>query len=163
LELANGGVFVLKNAEELSDEMQRKLLKALENKCVLPAGASYPVDIDVRVISVSVDDVDTSIRIGSLRADLHSLLAGMEIGLPPLKERLDDLPLLVQHFIDEERAGGARATGMTPEALDHLRQVEWIGGVMKLRHLIIRAALETDGLVTLDALKRLLSSFDRPE
>ena len=125
-ERANGGSLLLDEITEMRPEMQAKLLRVLEEKRILRLGASKDLPIDVRVFAASNRSLHQSIREGRLREDLYYRLNVYTVELPPLRDRLEDLPLLVAHFIREfNREHNKSVEGMGQDCLDALRAHAW--------------------------------------
>ncbi len=141
-ERANGGSLLLDEITEMKAEMQAKLLRVLEERKILRLGASREVPVDVRVIAASNRSLRQAIRDGKLRHDLYYRLNVYTVELPPLRERLDDLPLLVTHFIDNfNREHKKNVEGVGQDCLDALRAHNWPGNVRELRNVIQRAVI----------------------
>jgi len=100
-EEANGGTLFLDEVADMSLTMQAKLLRVLQEKEVLRVGGRTPVKVDVRVLSASNKELKKMVREGTFREDLYFRIAGMTIGIPPLRERKEDIPLLVKHFLEK--------------------------------------------------------------
>jgi len=142
-ERANGGSLLLDEITEMRPEMQAKLLRVLEEKRILRLGASKELPIDVRVFAASNRSLHQSIRQGRLREDLYYRLNVYVVELPPLRDRLEDLPLLVAHFIQEfNREHKKRVQGMGQDCLDALRAHAWPGNVRELRNVVQRAVIK---------------------
>ncbi len=155
-EIANGGTIFLNEIGELPPNLQAKLLKVIEEKRVDPLGASKPIDVDVRIISATNRDMEGTIQKGEFRSDLYYRLKVLEIELPSLRERMEDLTLLVNHFITQKsELGGKEIVGITREALSYLNQKEWEGNIREMENLIESAVKRADRLITL---KDLLES-----
>ncbi len=151
--LADGGTIFLDEIGDLQANLQAKLLRVVEEKKVDPVGASRPVDVDVRIISATNRNIENMIPDGGFRSDLYYRLRVLEIKLPSLAERMEDLPFLVEHFIalQAEKTGNEIA-GITREALMYLCKKEWEGNVRQLANLIESAVKRADRLVTLSDL-----------
>jgi DNA-binding NtrC family response regulator len=140
-EAANGGTIFLDEIGELSLDLQPKLLRALDKREVKPVGSNKPVPIDVRVIAATNRNLQTEVNAGKFRADLYYRLAVLEVRLPSLRERTEDIPLLVEHILenlgasDRDEAAPIRA----PEFQAHLAQHGWPGNVRELRNYIERS------------------------
>lgn len=155
-EIANGGTIFLNEIGELPQNLQAKLLKVIEEKKVDPIGASKPVDVDVRIISATNRDIEQMLQKGEFRSDLYYRLKVIEIKLPPLKERMDDLPLLADYFIRQKsEVADKEIAGITREALGYLNHKEWEGNIREIENLIESAVKRADRLITL---KDLLES-----
>jgi DNA-binding NtrC family response regulator len=133
---ANGGTLFLDRVSQLPDEAQRKLLRALERGEVRPVGAARPVPVDVRVIAGSDRDLRPEVNRGAFREDLFYRLNIASIRIPPLRERIDDLPILANHFY-RELTGDAEAV-LPPSTFKRLVPRAWPGNVRELRHTIER-------------------------
>ena len=141
-ERANGGSLLLDEITEMRPEMQAKLLRVLEEKRILRLGASRELPIDVRVFAASNRSLHQSIRERRLREDLYYRLNVYTVELPPLRDRLEDLPLLVAHFIREfNREHNKSVEGMGQDCLDSLRAHTWPGNVRELRNVVQRAVI----------------------
>ncbi|MGB2804633.1 MAG: sigma-54 dependent transcriptional regulator [Candidatus Zixiibacteriota bacterium] len=155
-ELADGGTIFLNEIGEIPRNLQAKLLKVVEDKQVDRIGASKPVTVDVRIISATNREIEETVEKGDFRADLYYRLKVLDLRLPPLKRRMEDLPLLIDHFIAlKSETTGKEIAGITQEASGYLCQREWVGNVRELENLIEKAVERTDRLITL---KDLLES-----
>ncbi|NBT13480.1 MAG: sigma-54-dependent Fis family transcriptional regulator, partial [Planctomycetia bacterium] len=141
-ELAGGGTLLLDEIGEAPPEVQAKLLRVLEAREITPVGAATPRPIDVRVVAATNRDLDAAVATGLFRADLFHRLNGFPLAMPPLADRLDDLPALVEWFL--EHSGGPRPA-ITPAFLDALRCRRWPGNVRELRHAIAYATVVARG------------------
>jgi transcriptional regulator with PAS, ATPase and Fis domain len=141
-ERANGGSLLLDEITEMRPEMQAKLLRVLEEGSILRLGATRELPIDVRVFAASNRYLPQAIREGRLRADLYYRLNVYTIELPPLRNRLEDLPLLVAHFIREfNRELGKNIEDIAQDCFDALRTHKWPGNVRELRNIVQRAVI----------------------
>ena len=140
---ARGGTFFLDEIGETSPSLQVKLLRALQEREVIPVGATEPVPIAVRVIAATNRDLEQEIRKGSFRTDLYYRLNVVSLHLPPLRERRDDLPLLAEHFLNRLTHDGSSNGGyrLTESALDALTHYDWPGNVRELENALERAAI----------------------
>lgn len=151
---AEGGTFFLDEVGEMSPALQVKLLRAIQEREVVPVGATDPVDIDVRIIAATNRDLEQEIRRGTFRSDLYYRLNVISLHLPPLRERPEDVALLAEHFLQAlaEDKGGTPRT-LTPDALSALQAYEWPGNVRELENALERAAILSKGdAVDVDAL-----------
>lgn len=143
---AHGGTLVLDEIADLPVELQPKLLRAIENQEVLPLGATRPVAVNVRIIALTNKDLKAELTRGAFRDDLFYRLSVFTINIPPLRERREDIPVLLRHFIDLlSRKLRRRVTGVTNEALRILMTHEWRGNVRELRNVVERAMILEDG------------------
>jgi len=141
-EWADSGSVFLDEVGELSLQMQSKLLRVLENEEVQKVGAPQPRHVDVRVIAATSRDLDQEVQTGKFRSDLWYRLNMIEIRLPPLRERKEDISLLCRHFIARfNRQYGKETEGVSRRALDAFMAYSWPGNVRELENVIGRACL----------------------
>jgi transcriptional regulator with GAF, ATPase, and Fis domain len=139
-ELAQGGTLFLDEIAELPLEAQAKLLRALQERKVCRLGGEQPIPVDVRVMAATNRDLGQAVDEGRFRADLYYRLKVVELRCPPLREWLQDLPKLVQHFIEQYARKLERpVVGITPKALELLSHYRWPGNVRELENTIARA------------------------
>ena len=145
-ELAHGGTLFLDEIGELPPAVQVKLLRVLQDGMVDRIGASQPRQVDVRLLAATHRDLQAEVERGRFRQDLLFRIRVIEIPVPPMRERLDDLPLLVEFFLDKQarRLGTAR-TPIGAEALSALRARTWPGNVRELENAVERAILLARG------------------
>lgn len=141
-ERADGGTLFLDEVGDMSLKTQAKVLRALDEQRFLPVGASHPVHVDVRVIAATNKDLEEEIARGNFREDLFYRLNVIPFYVPPLRDRKEDIPLLVKEFLEEfgPRYGRPHME-MTEEALAALRQYHWPGNVRELRNLVERVLI----------------------
>ena len=147
-ELADGGTLFLDEVGDMSLATQAKVLRVLQEQRFQRLGGSKPIKVDVRVIAASNKNLVEEIRKGTFREDLYFRLAVLQLDVPPLRERREDIPALVRHFIQanvEEQ--GLRPRDIMPEALDVLARHDWPGNVRELRNLIERVMIMARGTV----------------
>lgn len=156
-ERADGGTLLLDEISEIPLSLQAKLLRVLEEQEVQAIGGDVIRKIDVRIIATSNRDLKKEVAEGRFRADLFHRLNVLEIAIPPLRERVTDIPLLVLHFIEKFRNESANGIAkVTGEAMSLLCKHAWPGNVRELRNVIHRACiLATDGEVTPHSLPNL--------
>jgi two-component system response regulator HydG len=143
---AGGGTFFLDEIGETTPATQVKLLRVLQQREVIPVGATDPVAIDVRLVAATNRDLEEEVRRGAFRGDLYYRLNVIAIHLPPLRERRDDIPLLADHFLRGAAAQrGEPAKTLAPAALDALAAYQWPGNVRELENAIERAVILTPG------------------
>ena len=146
LEEADGGSLLLDEITEMPIDLQAKLLRVLEERMVRRLGAAKPVPVDFRLISSTNQSPDVALRDGHLRQDLYFRINTVSIEVPPLRERRDDIPILVRAFLDRYRTKHARPVeGIDPEAYRRLLSWSWPGNIRELQHAIERAVLVTRG------------------
>ncbi|HZP16447.1 MAG TPA: sigma-54 dependent transcriptional regulator [Terriglobales bacterium] len=151
-EVADGGTIFLDEIGEMSLTMQVKLLRVLQERCVRPVGGTNEIAIDVRVIAATNRDLERQVAENTFREDLYYRLSVIPITVPPLRERREDVPLLVNHFVKKcARAAGKNITRVKPESLAALAGYDWPGNVRQLENAIERAvALETTEELTVE-------------
>jgi DNA-binding NtrC family response regulator len=133
--------------------MQVKLLRAVQEHEVLPVGATAPVSFDARIICATNRDLEKEVEEGRFREDLFYRLNVIEIHLPPLRERREDIPLLVRHFITRTAHGqGEAEKAIQPEAMSALINYRWPGNVRELQNAVERAFTLSGERIDLDSL-----------
>ncbi len=163
-EAANGGTLFLDEIAELPTAMQVKLLRALQERKIKRVGGLTENEIDVRVVAATNRDLEAEIENGSFRQDLYYRLNVIQLRIPPLRERRDDIPLLVDHFIRKFAAEHGRTiTGMDPDTLAALMGHSFPGNVRELENIIERAVtLAPADRLTVDNLPGLTSLKNAP-
>src|SRR5919205_2527380 len=147
-ELANHGTIFLDEVGELSHTAQRKLLRVLQEGEFERVGGTSTVKVDVRVITATNRDLEEEVHKGNFRDDLFYRLNVITIHMPPLRERLEDIPLLVEHFLDKYRyTPGSPPTRISEEAMERLLAYDWPGNVRQLENEIERAVVLSQGKV----------------
>jgi len=147
-EAAHGGTLLLDEVGEMPPDMQVKLLRVLQNGEVMRVGEQQPRKVDVRVIAATHRDLQAMVRQGAFREDLLYRLQVIELIVPPLRERPEDLPPLVDHFLAENRRTGVgQVERLTPKALQLLRQFAWPGNVRQLETVLKSACVFAEGSV----------------
>jgi two-component system response regulator PilR (NtrC family) len=171
-EAANQGTIFLDEIGEMSPAMQVKLLRVLQERRVRPVGAHEEIEINTRVIAATNRDLSAMVKDGSFREDLFYRISVIPIELPPLRERVEDIKELTEHFIKKFCAQAGRQISISEKALQLLDAYSWPGNVRELEHTIERAvALErTDTIqperfpeqITNYNPARIASAFDLP-
>jgi two-component system response regulator AtoC len=145
-ELADGGTLFLDEVGDLPMEVQIKLLRTLQERELERVGGNETIKVDVRVVSATNRNLEKMIEEGEFREDLYYRLNVFPINLPPLRDRLEDLPVLVGHFIAKfARQMGTSPAGATADALAKLREYNWPGNVRELENIIERAMILAKG------------------
>ncbi len=148
-EQANSGSLLLDEISELPSSLQAKLLRALQDRIIEPIGRN-PVSVDFRLITSTAQNLEQSVADGRFRADLYYRLKVVTIHLPPLRDRREDIPLLVQHFLGRSE----RPVTIRHDALEQILAHEWPGNVRELENVITRAiVLAPGGVITPECLQ----------
>ena len=152
---ARGGTLFLDEVATVPFDLQAKLLRVIEERHVLPVGATKPVSTDVRLVAATNEDIDAAVEAGRFRSDLFYRLNVFPIRLPPLRERVEDIPDLIDHFIRQFNIElGLSVHGIERDALGDLAAYRWKGNVRELQNLVQRAMILSDG--------RILTRHDFP-
>lgn len=139
---ANGGTVFLDEVGNLSYEVQKQLLRALQEQKVRPVGSASDVKVDVRIIAATNEDLELAIDEGRFRQDLYHRINEFSLNVPPLRERVEDLEEFSFHFINQANEElGKDVNQIEPEALEVLKQQRWHGNLRELRNVIRRAVL----------------------
>ena len=146
MEVASGGTLFLDEIGNLSLPMQAKLLTAIEKRQILRLGATRSVPIDVRLVSATNMDIHAMVQEGTFRQDLLYRINTIELHIPPLRERGNDILLLADHFLNRyARKYKKKIGGLTRDAKTKLQSYAWPGNVRELQHAIERAVILSDG------------------
>ena len=147
---AEGGTLLLDEVGELTPLMQVKLLRVLQERRVRPVGASREIPVNVRVLAATNRDLELAVKDGSFREDLYYRLNVLHVHLPPLRQRIDDLPELARHFVERTcRSFGLEPKRLTPDALRVLQAYPWPGNIRELENVIERTvALEATTIIS---------------
>jgi DNA-binding NtrC family response regulator len=161
--LADGGTIFLDEIGDMSPNLQVKLLRVLQDKTFEPVGSSKTERVDVRVIAATNQNLTRLIEEKRFREDLYYRLNVLPVEIPPLRDRVEDIPLLVHHFLDQARAErGSRVEGVSDEALARLVVHNWPGNVRELENLMERLlVLASEGVIGVDDLPADLQSNPR--
>jgi two-component system, NtrC family, response regulator HydG len=151
-ELADGGTLLLDEISEISPEIQAKLLRVLQERAFERVGSSSSRTVDVRVVATTNRDLPECVSRGTFRQDLYYRLNVLPLHLPPLRERLDDVPELVTHFLSRvARREGRPVMSVSPEAMRLLCEYPWPGNVRELQNICERAAVLMAGSACIEA------------
>ena len=161
-EYAHGGTLFLDEVGDLPAATQVKLLRVIEYGEVFRVGSNEPVKVDVRLIAATHKDLSALIREGRFREDLYYRLKVVTIELPPLRERLEDLPVLIQAFVDEfSRGQGKKSPEITPAAMELLYNYDWPGNVRELRNCVeSMVVLDKDGKIDAEDVPRFVKQSE---
>ncbi|MEO0238314.1 MAG: sigma-54 dependent transcriptional regulator [candidate division WOR-3 bacterium] len=153
---AQGGTLFLDEIGELKREMQVKLLKVIEEKMVRPVGGTQPKKVDFRLITATNRDIKKEVKQGTFREDLYYRINVIEIAVPPLRERREDIPVLLDYFLKKySKSEGKEIKGFSKEALKYLLRYHYPGNVRELSNIVERA--------TVMATKNVIDVSDLPE
>ncbi|MCL5126653.1 MAG: sigma-54 dependent transcriptional regulator, partial [Deltaproteobacteria bacterium] len=143
-ELADGGTIFLDEIGEMTPSTQSKLLRVLQEREFEPLGSTKTVKVDIRVLSATNKDLIEEVKRGTFREDLFYRLNVVPIQLPPLRERKEDIPLLIEHFLKiYNEKNGRRLKGFHPRALDAMMRYSWPGNIRELENVVERAVILT--------------------
>jgi two-component system response regulator HydG len=143
---ARGGSFFLDEVGEMPPSLQVKLLRVLQEREVIPVGATEAIPVDVRILAATNRDLEEEVRRGNFRSDLFYRLNVIAVNLPPLRERRDDLIPLMEQFLENMRQeGGAELKALSSDALDAVAVYEWPGNVRELENALEHAVVLTKG------------------
>jgi DNA-binding NtrC family response regulator len=160
-ERANGGTVFLDEIGELPLNMQPKLLRVLERKEVRRVGGTKTIEVDVRIVAATNRDLGVEVNRGRFREDLYYRLAVARVHVPPLRDRKDDLPLLIEHIL--ATTPGGEAAQIAQETIDLMMKHDWPGNVRELRNVIERAVLLAESPENEDSLRRAPAPVPRSE
>jgi two-component system response regulator PilR (NtrC family) len=169
-EAAHGGTLLLDEVAELPVAMQVKLLRVLQERKVKPVGGVNEREVDVRIVAATNRDLETEVEKGTFRQDLFYRLNVIQLRLPPLRDRREDIPLLADHFIRKFSAEHGRpVTGIDPDAMSALMGYHFPGNVRELENLMERAVtlaagerVSSDALPTLKGVSASDSTLETP-
>ncbi len=142
IEIANGGTLFLDEIGEMPVSLQSKLLRFLEDRKIRPIGSTKEISVDVRVISATNKNLKTEVEEGKFRNDLYFRLAGIAIKMPSLKERKEDIPLLVNYLLKElSKKYNKEITKIDPDFVENLTHQEFKGNIRELKNLLEKAVI----------------------
>jgi DNA-binding NtrC family response regulator len=149
-ETANGGTLFLDELGELPLDLQPKLLRALEQREIRRVGSNKPIKVDVRIVAATNRNLEEEVRAGRFRQDLFYRLSVVRVFIPPLRERIEDIPLLVKHLLqhsnfNQKPDGSLRVNGVSRSAMDLLTTYRWPGNVRELVNTVERAVSFAEG------------------
>ena len=146
-ELAHSGTLFLDEVADLPKFVQAKLLRVLQEGTFERLGAAKTTSVDVRLISATNRDLKREVERGSFREDLYYRINVVPISMPPLRKRKNDIPLLVEHFLEKARREGQESHGLSKEALSIMMEYPWPGNVRELQSAIRFALVKSKGRV----------------
>jgi len=142
LEMANGGTLFFDELAEMDPETQAKLLRVIETKCFRRLGGKEEINVDVRMLAATNKKIAHALETGELRKDLYYRFSVIEIYLPPLRERKEDIPMLIDHFLNNAaQKHGKNIKRITEEAKNCLIKYDWPGNIRELRNVIERLVI----------------------
>lgn len=164
-EEAKGGTVFLDEVGNLPYEVQKQLLRALQEQKVRPVGSAQDVNVDVRIIAATNEDLEKAIENSSFREDLYHRINEFAIEVPPLRDRIDDLPQFANYFLQQANEElGKDVKRISSEAIDILKQYRWDGNLRELRNVIRRATLFAENEeITVENLPVLVSRRQKEE
>lgn len=162
-EAANGGTLFLDEIGNLSYELQVQLLRALQERRVKPVGSNNEIEVDIRVVTATNEDLSSAVKEGDFREDLYHRLNEFSIKIPALRERKEDLMLFANHFLDEANKDLEKnVLGFTDKAIDAFKNYNWPGNLRELRNMVKRAVLLTqEDLIPLKVLPHEIATSSR--
>lgn len=150
-EIAQGGTLYLDDVDDIPLEQQAKLLRVIEEKVYERVGGTVPMQADVRIVASTKQNLLEKVAEGTFRQDLYYRLDVLRINIPPLRERREDIPLLVEHFM--KRIAGGHSFTVEPTAIEVLQEHDWPGNIRELYHTLERAYLIGNGTITADIVR----------
>ena len=162
-EAANGGTLFLDEIGNLTYELQVQLLRALQERRIKPVGSNNEVEVDIRVVTATNEDLSKAVKEGEFREDLYHRLNEFSIKVPALRERKEDLMLFANHFLEEANTDLEKnVVGFTDEAIHAFRNYNWPGNLRELKNMVKRAVLLTkDELIPLKVLPHEIATATR--
>nr|MBA3986985.1 sigma-54-dependent Fis family transcriptional regulator [Flavobacteriales bacterium] len=153
-EAANGGTIFLDEIGNLSYELQVQLLRALQERKIKPVGSNQEIDVDIRIIAATNEDLEKAVRVGNFREDLYHRLNEFIIKVPQLNERKEDIILFADYFLDKANAELEKdVVGLNSEVLQAFKKYSWPGNLREMQNTIKRGVLLSQGdLITLNDL-----------
>jgi transcriptional regulator with PAS, ATPase and Fis domain len=145
LSMAEGGTVLLDEIGELPVDLQAKLLRAIQEREIRPVGSTKQVPINVRVLAATNRDLEQSVQQGTFRRDLYFRLNVLNLRIPPLRERRQDIPLLIGYFLEKVSQDSGLHRTMSPEALKIMLTYDWPGNVRELENCLERACALNSG------------------
>jgi DNA-binding NtrC family response regulator len=142
---AQGGTLFLDEIGEVGPAVQNRLLRVLQEKEVIPVGGDQALKVDVRVVAATNRDLKRAMQVGDFRQDLYYRLNVFRVELPPVRHRVEDIPLLVEHFLAEREPGDGSRWHVSPLAMRLLQAYPWPGNVRELFAVLESAIIRTDG------------------
>ena len=161
---ADGGTLFLDEIGEMPLQMQAKLLRVLQDKKVKKVGSNEAKPVNVRIIAATNRDLEGMVKEGTFRDDLYFRLNVISVNIPPLRERVEDLPMLVEVLIDKVSGNPYMdARGISPEAMEYIKKYSWPGNVRELENVIEHAAnfVGSDGIIHVNNLPKVVTGLEK--
>ena len=157
-EKAHGGTLFLDEIGDMSLSAQAKVLRALQENKIVRVGGEKMIPVDVRIIAATNKDLKEEIKNGKFREDLFHRLSVIPIKVPPLRERQEDIPLLIHHFLNIFREEAGKTTlNISPEAVEYLTKLHWPGNIRELRNVVERIVILSNDNIELEDVKRFVA------
>jgi DNA-binding NtrC family response regulator len=162
-EQANGGTLFLDEIGDMSLSAQAKVLRALQENRITRVGGEKEILVNVRVVAATNKDLRREIAVGNFREDLYHRLAVIIIDVPALNDRREDIPLLVEHFLNMVCTEyGMPIKGISAEAITHLQALNWTGNIRELRNVVERLVILGGQTVSEDDVQRYVAPLSAP-
>lgn len=153
-EQANGGTLFLDEIGDMSLSAQAKVLRALQEHKIMRVGGEKEIKVDVRIVAATNKDLQKEIQENRFREDLYHRLGVILVHVPPLKERLEDIPVLVEHFLKEiANEYGNAVKSIDDKAIEYLKTLQWSGNIRELKNVVERLVIMSDKKITLEDAK----------
>jgi transcriptional regulator with PAS, ATPase and Fis domain len=163
-ELADKGTLFLDEISELPMPLQAKLLRVLEERSFMRVGGTETIRVDVRIIAATNADLEARVAAGAFRGDLYYRLKVITIRIPPLRERVEDIPLLAHRFFDQFKAENGRPDlALAPAVIEAFKKARWEGNVRELRNLIESLVVLADPAAAVIGLEHLPENYRAPQ
>ena len=160
-ELANNGTLLLDEVGELPKSLQPKLLRALQEREIMRVGGTVTIPVDVRLIAATNQDLESMVQRGEFRRDLYYRLYLIPLHIPPLRERVEDIPLLIHHFLEKFNAKYGKTKRLTDEAMQVMKLYPWPGNIRELENLLERLVIIGDeSRITSGQVTKILGTSD---
>jgi two-component system, NtrC family, nitrogen regulation response regulator NtrX len=162
-EQASGGTLFLDEIGDMSLAAQAKVLRALQENRITRVGGEKEIPVNVRIVAATNKDLRREIALGNFREDLYHRLAVIVIDVPALNERREDIPLLVEHFLDLVCTEyGTPVKGITPEAIEQLQALNWTGNIRELRNVVERLVILGGTVISAEDVERYVAPLSAP-
>ncbi len=162
-ELANGGTVFLDEIGDMPLYLQAKILRVIQEKEIERLGGEKVIKVDVRIIAATNRDLESLVKEGKFREDLYYRLNVIPIHVPPLRERKEDIPLLVEHFLEKFNEKYGKKVRIAPEAMEPLMEYDWPGNVRELENTVERLVVMNEGVVRSADLPPHILAFRRKD